>query len=52
MARFKPEEVVVAGALENPPFGSEEIKEHTNFLLESVISHAKKHNKKINSDHK
>ncbi len=42
VARFKPEEVVVAGALENPPFGSEEIKEHTKILLESVISHAYK----------
>lgn len=42
VARFKPEEVVVAGALKNPPFGSEEIKEHAKILLESVISHAHK----------
>jgi len=42
VARFKPEEVAVAGTLESPPFGSEEIKEHTKKLLESVISHAHK----------
>jgi len=42
VARFKPEEIVVAGVLENPPFGSEEIKEDTKKLLESVISHAHK----------
>jgi hypothetical protein len=42
VARFKPEEVVVAGTLENPPFGSEEIKRHTSDLLKSVISHTNK----------
>lgn len=42
VARFKPEEVAVAGSLKNPPFGSEEIKEHAKVLLESVISHADK----------
>jgi len=42
VARFKPEEIVVAGTLLNPPYGHDEIKEYVNTLLESIINHANK----------